>query len=126
MNLRQQAELDLSFILEDSANGFGWDIILTDPAGATYSMVGSSGDISQVVDPDTGILVSGRSAKVTLRISSLTAAGAGLPEGVSNASQKPWLVQFLDINGSSHTFKVSSSNPDRTLGIVSCALENYQ
>jgi hypothetical protein len=126
MNLRQQAEADLAFILEDSATGFGWSISVTDPNGLNRPLTGSSNDISQVVDPETGQVVSGRSASVALRVSSLFEAGFNsLPVGIADSNSKPWLVAFDDINGNSHTFKVIQSNPDRTLGIITLILEAY-
>lgn len=126
MNLRQQAETDLQFILEDSASGFGWSITVTDPNGLSSPLTGSSNDISQVVDPETGQVVSGRSASVALRATSLFEAGFNsLPVGIADRNSKPWIIQFDDINGNSHTFKVIQSNPDRTLGIVTCILETY-
>lgn len=126
MGLRQQAEADLAFILEDSAGGFGYPITITDPAGAAKSLTGFSDDIAQVVDPDTGEAVSGRLASVTLRISSIYAAGLKLPKGIADTGTKPWTVAFDDINGLPYTFKVSESNPDRALGVVVCLLEAYR
>ena len=128
MNLRLQAEQDLAFILEDDVAGFCWPITVTDPKGNENSqpLVGSSSDIAQVIDPDTGQAVSGRLASVTLRLSSLTAAGLGMPQGIADSKKKPWVVVFDDINGASYTFKVKNSNPDRALGVVVCILEEYQ
>lgn len=126
MNLRLQAEADLEFILEDNLAGFGWAITLTDPNGTSSPLTGSPNDISQVVDPETGQVVSGRSASVALRVSSIFEAGFNsLPVGVADSNSKPWLAQFNDINGNSHTFKIIQTNPDRTLGIVTCILEAY-
>lgn len=121
MSLRTMAESDLSFILEDQLGGFGWSITLTSPSGVVSDVVGFSNDISQVIDPNTGQLVSGRCASVTLRMSSLTT----VPVGISNTSSKPWLVRFNDINGRVHNFKIIKSNPDRALGVVTCILEAY-
>ena len=126
MGLRDLAEQDLGGILEDDAYGFGWPITLTDPAGLSdNTLIGFSDDISQVIDPDTGQLVSGRLASVALRISSLLTAGFTLPRGVADQSSKPWVVTFNDINGTSHTFKVRQADPDRALGLVVCILEEY-
>ena len=127
MGLRETAEADLGLILEDSSTGFGWPITVTDPAGKAESLVGFSGDIAQAIDPDTGQAVSGRLAMVSLRISSLLAAGfTDIPQGVASTTSKPWLITFDDINGNSFTFKVQQSNPDRTLGLVKCILELWQ
>ena len=126
MGLRDLAEQDLGAILEDSTYGFGWNITVTDPTGLSDStLVGFSDDISQVIDPDTGQVVSGRQASVALRISTLIAAGFSLPRGVADQTSKPWVVIFNDINGVSHTFKVLSADPDRAIGLVVCQLEGY-
>lgn len=126
MSLRQLAEADLAVILEDGTTGFGWPITVTSPAAVSANLTGFSDDISQVIDPDTGQVVSGRLASVALRISSLTGAGLALPQGIADAAQKPWLITFDDINGTSYAFKVMQSNPDRALGLVTCILELYQ
>lgn len=126
MGLRQTAETDLGLILEDSTTGFGFSITVTDPLGTVRPLTGFSDDIAQIIDPDTGQAVSGRLASVALRISSLTAAGLSLPEGIADATKKPWLIAFDDINGNNFTFKVMQSNPDRALGLVVCLLEIYK
>ena len=126
MGLRDTAETDLGIILEDDAYGFGWPITVTDPDGNTGDLTGFSNDISQLIDPDTGQAVSGRLASIAIRIGLLTSKGLGLPKGVADATIKPWIVVFNDINGNSFTFKVSQSNPDRALGMVNCLLELYQ
>ena len=125
MGLRETAEQDLVAILEDSATGFGYAISLTNPAGATVALTGFSSDIAQLIDPDTGQAVSGRLASASLPISSILTAGLTLPQGIADAGVKPWLAQFNDINGTAHTFKVSQSNPDRALGLVTLLLEAY-
>ena len=122
-NLRTLAEADLATVLEDDAGGFGWPIKITDPEGNEGNLKGSAGDIGRLIDPDTGTALSGRFAGFTLRISSLTTAGLGLPKGISDETKRPWLIEFDDVNGSPHTFKVVESDPDRTLGVVTCILE---
>lgn len=126
MSLRMIAEADLGIIMEDSHTGFGWDIAVTNPSGVTGNLTGFSNDISQLIDPETGAMVSGRMASVAIRISSLVSLGLELPRGISNGSSNPWLIAFSDIGGVSHTFKVSQSSPDRALGIVTCMLEVFE
>lgn len=126
MSLREQAEADLAGILEDETAGFGRTIIITDPSGTSKTFTGFTNDIAQIIDPDTGQAVSGRSANATVRISSLIAASLGIPRGIADETLKPWVVQFDDINGNPFTFKVSKSHPDRALGIVSLELEFYK
>lgn len=121
--LRELAEADLGAILEDGVAGFAVDITLTDPAGTSQVLKGFSNDIAQIIDPETGEIVSGRLATATLRLSSITLPG--VPEGVADASKKPWLAAFDDILGNSYTFKVAKANPDRSLGIIFLILELY-
>lgn len=123
MGLRELATADLLAILEDDEFGFGWDITLTDPDGTAQELKGFSNDVSQIIDPETGQIVSGRLATVSLHLASITLPG--LPVGIADASQKPWLVAFDDILGVSYTFKVAQANPDRTLGMIFLVLELY-
>ena len=111
MSLRQLAEADLGVILEDGATGFGWPITITDPAGNTGALTGFSDDIAQVIDPDTGMAVSGRLASVALRISSLVLEGLTLPRGIADAGSKPWVIEFDDINGNAKKLRYPSLTP---------------
>ena len=127
MGLREQAESDLTFILEDKTDGFGFDITITDPLLNVAQFVGFSNDISQVIDPDTGQVVSGRSASVAIRMTSLnTAFNDVLPIGIADSNIKPWVVEFLDIAGFPHKFRVIKSDPDRALGVVVMILDLYE
>ncbi len=127
MGLREIAEADLAITAEDADTGFGFPITVTDPLGAVAVLTGLSGDIASLIHPDTGVAVSGRQASIALRIKSIVdSVLTGLPENIPESTKKPWLVAFNDINGNPFTFKVSSSNPDRTLGLVTCLLELYE
>ena len=127
MNLRQLAEQDLSFTLEDSVTGFGWPVTLTDPTGFTGSsnLTGQSHDISQIIDPETGTAISGRSTAFVLRLASITAAGFAEPKGIADSDKTPWLITFDDINGASYKFKVEYADPDRVLGTISLILGGW-
>lgn len=128
--LREIAEQDLGFILEGDPNGFRWPIAVTAPDGTSNAeqMYGFSDDIAQVIDPDTGQIVSGRLATVVIRTATLQAEfpTQGLPKGISAKTSKPWIVEFNDINGTAYKFKVQATNPDRALGAVTCILEEYK
>lgn len=124
MSLRIQAELDARAIVEDRS-GFGWPIMLTDPSGKVEEVTGLTNDISLVVDPDTGMLVSGRDATIAVSIQTLRAAGyPDTPRAVSQGL--PWVVEFWDINGNLGRFKVSRTSPDRAIGLVVMHLEVYR
>lgn len=127
MNLRTLAGRDLERILGDEKAGFGWPIVLTGPSGFSAPLVGFSTDISAVVDPETGQVVSARTASVALPTSTIRALfNDRLPQGVTDTDRRPWVVEFADIGGESHTFKVVRSDPDRVLGMVVCTLELYR
>lgn len=126
MGLREQAEADLGMIVENTSE-WGWPITLTDPDGKTEQLVGLSNDISLAVDPDTGMLVSGRTATVALRISTLRTKGfAENPKNIPDSNRRPWVVGFKDINQVPNLFKVIKSNPDRAIGVITLILETYR
>jgi len=125
MSLREQAAADVATILED-VDDFGWPVTVTAPGGSPTVLVGFTNDVAAVIDPDTGIEVTGRKASVVLRIASLTSAGLGLPKGIQDATSAPWLVSWTDVDGTVWTFKVTDAHPDLTVGIVVCHLEGYQ
>ena len=128
MSLRAQAEADLAVTLE-AATDFGQPFTLTDPAGfsSVEQLYGAAGDIGQVIDPETGIAVSGRHATLTARMSTLTAAGySALPEGIASTATPPWLVEFAGASTAAQKYKVKASLPDRTLGLVTLILEFWK
>ena len=125
MSLRELAEADLGVILGDNTAGFGWPITVTDPEDRSAVLVGFTNDIGQLIDPDTGVAVSGRQASIALRMTSLLAAGLGLPKNIAAVDRKPWRIAFDDVVGETHRFKVIESMPDRALGVVTCLLELY-
>jgi hypothetical protein len=125
MGLREIAEADLAVTLEDTA-GFGWPITITDPGGFALQLTGQSDDIAQTIDPDTGLIVSGRRASVAVRLKALYDGGLSIPQGIVDEASRPWLVQFEDINGLPYNFKVVQSNPDRALGLVTLILGAYK
>lgn len=127
MNLRALAEADLGMILEDKSTGFGWDLTLTDPDGKTELLTGFSQDISLAVDPDSGTLISGRTATAVVRIGLLREKGFLVnPRNIAESSKRPWVVGFRDINGVPCLFKVFKSDPDATIGAVVLHLETYR
>jgi hypothetical protein len=121
VSLREQAAADFLAIAED-VDGFGWPITVTNPDGVSLAMTGMSTDIGHTLDPNTGVLVAGRTASVALSIKRLTDAGLGMPKGVPDEDRKPWTVVFADIGGTARTYKVLQTMPDRAIGCVTCVL----
>jgi hypothetical protein len=122
MGLRAQAAADAKAILEDSASGFGWPLTLTSPAGVATLLTGFATDVSESVDPETGVIVSGRQASVTISLLSLPE----LPTAVADAARRPWRVTFADVLLAALTWKVVEVLPDRALGVVRLILEGYR
>lgn len=126
MNLRLQANADIEAILADSAGGFGWPITVTGPDGRSGQLIGFSADIGHVLDFETGALVEGRHASVTLSIAQLARQMLGIPKAIADENSLPWRVGFRDLADRLWTFKVVTSKPDRTVGIVVCELRAYK
>jgi len=122
MSLRETATADLNNIL---AAEFARDITITDPDDNSAVVKGFTNDVAQVIDPETGQLVSGRIATIAIALRELTAAGLEIPEGIEDTTKKPWRINFEDMDGAEYHFKVFASNPDRALGVVTCELEIY-
>lgn len=122
MSLLSQAASDLQGIVENTG-GFASPVTLTTPGKVAHSLVGTSADIGQTIDPETGVPVAGRRASVAFSWLTLHARGLD-PKGVEEGS--PWTVQFADVAGSSHTYKIVETIPDRTLGMLVCILEFYR
>ena len=123
-----QAEADLAVTLE-SPGDFGQPFTLTDPAGfeSATQLYGNPADIGQTIDPETGLPIAGRHVSMSVRISTLTAAGyaSPLPVGIADALLKPWRVTFVGTSTGSQRYKVASSMPDRKLGLVTLILEAW-
>lgn len=125
MSLRQLAQQDNAAILGDESSGFGWPIQITAPDGTVGAFTGFSNDIAQVIDPDTGQAVSGRRASVVIHLADFISQEMDFPRGIADSGSKPWVVSFNDIIGTSHTFKVQESSPDRAIGSTILLLEAY-
>lgn len=124
MSLRDLAALHARKIVEnDTATGFAHSILLTSPEGVTVPIKGISNDISSQIDPETGLMVAGRTSTVALSRTTLKSLGMENPTGVSEKNKRPWVVEFMDVNGSMYKFKVTRQLPDRGLELTVLQLE---
>lgn len=114
--LRKLAARHFERFAADTAHGFGWPIRVVAPGGEFLDTSGFSTDIAQMIDPDTGLAVSGRLASVAIPLRVLSDAFGVLPRRVDSQTDTPWLVEFADVEGAAHTFYVQSSDPDRAIG----------
>ena len=127
MNFLEIAQQDKAFTLNDDQFGFGSTIKLTDPSLFSAEVIGRTNDISFAIDPNTGVAVSGRTATVAIDLNELEDKGfSSIPSAQSDKTKKPWIIEFDDQQGNTHTFTILEANPDRTLGIVLCTLQLYK
>jgi len=124
VSLRDQILSDLNGIIENTTD-FGQPIVLTDPDGASTNLTGLTGDISTIIDPDSGMLVKGRNLRVTLKIQSLPAGPR--PAAQPDRTKKPWLVSFPRITtGASTEYAVIGTTPDDSMGAIICELGEWR
>lgn len=121
MGLREQAALDAQAILQDSAMGFGWPLLLTSPLGDSTELTGYTTDVAQTIDPETGQAVAGRRASVAVSLKSLSE----MPRAEASQLRKPWTVTYADSEGVASKWKVIEVLPDRALSVVVLLLESY-
>jgi len=125
MSLRTLAEMDLGFILSDDVGGFATAIIIIDPMGMEFPFKGLSKDISQTIDPDTGLLVAGKTASVSVRLRDVQAAFLEIPRRITDEASKLWRVVYTDIIGIQRVYTIRYSMPDNELGNLVLVLEAY-
>lgn len=126
MGLRDQAKRDARYIISGDVYGFRWPVVVEDPNGVvSVDMYCTSKDISLMIDPQTGMSLSGRTVSCTFHIDDLIDQGFNsLPVSIKDGG-KPWKIKFNDVNGFSFTFIVTDGIPDRTFGVIPCTLELY-
>ena len=115
MNLRELAEQDLSFTLEDSVSGSACEITFTDPSGNEHKVNGWFNDIGFSYDTD-GNAVATRSVCVMWRLSKLLNGTEYLIPG----SKRGWSFSYSDFSGKQWECAITRVEPDRTLGIGRC------
>lgn len=121
MSLADIASADLRSILNED----GACVTLQAPDGRTAEFRANTQDISHAIDPQTGMIVSGRTATVALSDFDLLAMNM-TPCAVPDSKAKPWVVRFVEtVRRTEHTFKVASTKPDRTIGALILILEFY-
>lgn len=122
MGLREIAAADFAAITGNT-NQWGMTITLTDPAGVVTPLVGITGDVAGIIDPDTGTAVTGRRTHIAIPIAQLPAGER--PRHIPEDDQKPWLVSFARVGGTPIIYVVVGTMPDDTLGSFVCLLERY-
>lgn len=118
---------DVLAILGDQ-DTLGQAVTVTAPDGTSEELTGFASEIGQTVEPETGQVVSGTRASVSLPLGPFrTAFGASaLPVHVASGTGAPWLVEFTDAGGDARTYKVIDTMPDKRAGVLTCLLENYR
>lgn len=128
MNLRELAAAHHRAIVGDAASGFGREITLVSPDGLEARLTGFWNDaMFEKRDPQTGSLVSVRTAFVRLPAKAIRDAGfTTLPRGVADADKLPWVVMYTGLSGRPQKSKVSEVRTDRTFDALDCYLEPFQ
>ena len=124
MNIIQQAEADLSFILEDKTNGFGIKVVLIALDNTEYGnndeLIVQSTDIGFRIDPQTGALIVGRTAEINFRLSTLiSVVGSPLPS-------RGWKAKLTNLNTDNQEWLYTlreGAMVDRKLGIFKLILD---
>lgn len=111
MNLLDVARGDLPSLLSD----FSVAASITSPLGVITTVEALHRDTGEMIDPETGLNVSGRHVSIAVAISSLP---SGLPYGVPDRNRKPWKVEM-----EGKTFRVVQTRPDTVLGVLVMILE---
>mgnify|MGYP000601476612 CR=1 FL=1 len=125
MGLRQNASADLKSILENDQTGFAHDIVLIPPVGDEIALKGTTTNISSIIDPDTGQLVSGNYVEMSLVMASVYASTPDLPKAEPSANKKSWKAKFSNISGVENTYRIIETLPDKELGVLVCILESF-
>ena len=106
-DLRVQAQEDLQTTIQEE---FGQTIMISKPDGTEFKdFVGNSNDISIALDPDTGLMITGRTAQAVFVLKEVLDHFGELPK-------KLWKVQFLEL--SPNSFCVKDVRPDSSQGAL--------
>ena len=107
------AEEDLETILQEE---FGVSMTLRQPKGEKFkTFIGDTNLMSTMLDPDTGLMVTGQSCFCILRTKEVLDHFGELPKSL-------WTVTFEEF--SKGTYRVKDVNPDSTQGILHLTLGN--
>lgn len=124
MSLRDQALLDVQGILE-GPGGFSEEIDLIEPDGTVNPMTGFTGDITAMIEPDSGAIVKGRRVHVMLFTKSLPAGAR--PIARPKLTDNSWRVSFKRITTAvATTYAVVAVTPDDSMGTISLELANHK
>jgi hypothetical protein len=125
LSIRDTAHLVLDEIMNDDEIG-GDPCTITSPVGFTLPFRAFNTDIHLSIDPGTDQQVTGRQSSIAVMISELMAVGFESICGIPDRTSRPWVVTIADVNGIDRTFKVASTAPDYSAGMMILFLEAYQ
>lgn len=121
MSLADLASADLVNILNDGAC-----VELQAPDGRCAQLRALTQDISHAIDPQTGMMIAGRTCSVVLSERDLQVVNMAPRTIEDTKNSKPWVVRFVEtVSRKEHTFKVAHTKPDRTLGAWVLILEFF-
>jgi hypothetical protein len=109
MNVRELAEADLADILENE-NASASPVVLIDPSGNEYPLLGDVGDASLLTESASGEAFRSRTITAACRISALLAQTALVPA-------RGWQARITGLDGIVINLYVQGVSPDWTLGL---------
>lgn len=126
MSLRTTAANDFKKITQNLKE-WGLKLTITAPDDSTFDVIGLATDISLKVDPDTGLVVSGRKASVAISLDQFRANDiTEVPSMRPDQSGKPYRISFTSEDGNTYNFSIRESIPDRTLDQVVLILQQWR
>lgn len=125
MRLLDRVRKDSQKIMNSTRYGFSTDIELINPDGLTLPFKAIVAVIHNLIDPDTGVPVSGFLATASINILDLKDQSVEMPEGEMDENERPWLIRESDILGQQVTYKIVSTAPDKANGNIVCDLGAY-
>jgi hypothetical protein len=104
-NLRALANKYLEKTLENPKRG-GTPYTIIDPQGKRYSVTGTVGDISLIIDASTGEAMQGRTIIATCLVKRLP-----------DAPRRGWQAEVPSLTGEIEKYFIQEVQPDKTIGL---------
>jgi hypothetical protein len=114
MNVSELAEQDLAMTME-STDASGSPFTLIDPDNNEYPVVGTVGDISLLIEPESGEKIRSRSIACSCRMRTL-----GKLTGKKPA--RGWKARLTDLQGNSVDVYIAGCDPDGTMGVYNLTM----
>jgi hypothetical protein len=89
-------------------------VLLISPQGAEVATQCLDYDISSIIDPDTGLLVSSGQTTIAVNMSPIREAGLEIPRRTEENTTEQWRIRFGRLDEETLTVFIRISDPDYT------------